>query len=175
MWQIILLRRCGSTLFRSALLFCLAIIFLASRSAIAEPVSAAYFGMTFVQTSLEPTSTAERERLVMVEDRLRAQLEAAGAYTFVDIAPVSERLAHYENPSHCNGCDTTFAEELGAAVAISGEIQKTSNLILHISIYVREAGTARLIGGGSADIRSNTDESWRRGVDYIVKNRILRQ
>ncbi|MEL6766451.1 MAG: DUF3280 domain-containing protein [Pseudomonadota bacterium] len=136
---------------------------------------AAYFGMTFVQTSLEPTSDAERARLAMVEAQLRERLALAGAYTFVDTGPVAERMALYENPAHCNGCDTAFAEELGAAVAISGEVQKTSNLILHISIYIREAGTARLIGGGSADIRSNTDESWRRGVDYIVKNRILRE
>lgn len=168
--QIILLRRCGNVLTRGAFL-----LFLVQGTAAAEPVPAAFFGMTFVQTSLEPTSEAERERLAMVEARLKETLSGAGAYAFVDTSPVAERLALYQNPSHCNGCDTTFAAELGAEVAISGEIQKTSNLILHISIYIREAGTARLIGGGSADIRSNTDESWRRGVDYIVKNRILRK
>jgi hypothetical protein len=29
------------------------------------------------------------------------------------------------------------------------------------------------VGGGSADIRGNTDESWTRGIDYILRNRIL--
>lgn len=138
-----------------------------------DPVPAAYFGMTLVNTSPAPTSAEEEARIAAVAGQLQERLEGSGRYSFVDIAPVAERLDLYENPSHCNGCDSTFAEELGAAVAISGEVQKTSNLILHISIYIREAGTGRLIGGGSADIRSNSDESWRRGVEYIVKNRIL--
>ncbi|MEM7497050.1 MAG: DUF3280 domain-containing protein [Pseudomonadota bacterium] len=167
---IILLQRCGRAFFRSVFL-CV----LAGGAASAEPVPAAYFGMKLVQTSLEPTSDAERERIRMVEARLRERLSEAGAYSFVDTAPVATKMDLYDNLSHCNGCDAAFAEQLGAEVAISGEVQKTSNLILHISIYIREAGTARLVGGGSADIRSNTDESWRRGIDYIVKNRILKQ
>ena len=58
---------------------------------------------------------------------------------------------------------------------LTAEIQKTSNLILHINVYMREAGTGRLVNGGSVDIRSNTDESWMRGMNYILKNRILRK
>ena len=36
------------------------------------------------------------------------------------------------------------------------------------------ADVGDLVGGGSADIRGNTDESWQRGVSYILRNRILK-
>jgi hypothetical protein len=93
----------------------------------------------------------------------------------MDVAPVAEKADLYANLAHCNGCDARLARELGAEVAITGEVQKTSNLILHISVYLRDAETGALAGGGSADIRGNTDESWRRGLDFIVKRRILRE
>ncbi|MEM6944390.1 MAG: DUF3280 domain-containing protein [Pseudomonadota bacterium] len=141
----------------------------------AEPVPAAYFGMKLINTSPAPISPEEEARIAATAERLRERLENSGRYRFVDVTPVAERMDLYSNLSHCNGCDTSFAQELGAEVAISGEVQKTSNLILHISIYIRDAATAQLIGGGSADIRSNTDKSWQRGIDYIVKNRILKE
>ncbi|MDI4666973.1 DUF3280 domain-containing protein [Xanthobacter autotrophicus] len=30
-----------------------------------------------------------------------------------------------------------------------------------------------MVRGGQVDIRGNTDESWLRGVRYLMKNRIL--
>ena len=43
-------------------------------------------------------------------------------------------------------------------------MQKVSNLILNINIYVRDAETGDLVAAASADIRGNTDKSWSRGV-----------
>ena len=54
-------------------------------------------------------------------------------------------------------------------------MQKVSNLILNINLQVRDVGTGRLVAAGSVDIRGNTDESWRRGVAYLLEHRILRQ
>ncbi len=56
---------------------------------------------------------------------------------------------------------------------MTGLIQKVSNLILNFNVYVREARTGELLRTGSVDIRGNTDESWRRGVAYLVRNRLL--
>jgi uncharacterized protein YeeX (DUF496 family) len=51
--------------------------------------------------------------------------------------------------------------------------QKVSNLILNMNIYVRDASTGATIVGMSADMRGNTDESWSRTLDWLVRNRLL--
>ena len=48
-----------------------------------------------------------------------------------------------------------------------------SNLILNINLQVREVATGRLIQAGTVDIRGNTDESWRRGLRYLLDRRIF--
>jgi len=146
---------------------------LAATAAMAGPQAAAFFGFHVIDTSLGASQSAEAARARMLEGQLVKTLADAGRFAFVDIAPVAVEAARYDNLAHCNGCDADFAKRLGAAVAITGEVQKTSNLILHISVYVRDAATGALVGGGSADIRGNTDESWRRGLDFILRNRIL--
>jgi hypothetical protein len=40
-------------------------------------------------------------------------------------------------------------------------------------MQVREVGTGRLVRAGSVDIRGNTDESWRRGITYLVNRRLF--
>ena len=54
-----------------------------------------------------------------------------------------------------------------------GWVQKVSNLILNINLYLRNAATGDVLVLGSVDIRGNTDESWRRGTEYLLKHRIL--
>lgn len=137
--------------------------------------SVADFGVVFLNTSPEETTPDEERRLAALEQRLRHGMDASGQYAFVDTGPVAQKAALYRNLAHCNGCDARLAQELGADLALTGEVQKTSNLILSISVYIRDAQTGALVGGGSADIRGNTDESWRRGIDYILRNRILRE
>jgi hypothetical protein len=139
----------------------------------AQPTRAAFFGVTVIDMSPGGDHGAEDRRASMIAERLAALLEESGRYAFVDVEPVRRETERYANLAHCNGCDAAFARRLGADVAITGEVQKTSELILHMTIYLRDAETGALIGGGSADMRGNTDESWRRGVDFIVKRRIL--
>ena len=153
----------------------LAASLMAAAPAFAGDQQAAYFGFHLINSSPEPIDEAERARLAMVEARLREKLLEADRYGFVDTAPVAEKADRYENLAHCNGCDAALAKELGADVAITAEVQKTSNLILSMSVYVRDAETGALVGGGSADMRGNTDDTWRRAVDYIVRNRMTKR
>jgi len=62
---------------------------------------------------------------------------------------------------------------LGADFAVSGWVQKVSNLILNMNIIVRDAKSARVILLKSVDIRGNTDESWSRAIDWLVRNQLL--
>ena len=151
----------------------LALCLLQATIAAAEPVKAAFFGFLVVDNSLGANHDAEDARAVAIGAQLVETLEASGRYVFVDTAPVADEAGRYANLAHCNGCDSDLAAKLGADVAITGEVHKTSNLILHMGVYVRSAKTREMVAGGSADIRGNTDESWRRGVDFILKRRIL--
>jgi hypothetical protein len=56
-----------------------------------------------------------------------------------------------------------------------GTVQKVSNLILNINLYTEDVRREKLIFGKSVDIRGNTDESWRRGLDYMLRNYLLRE
>ncbi|MEM7522617.1 MAG: DUF3280 domain-containing protein [Pseudomonadota bacterium] len=149
-------------------------IFAAGGAMAAEPAKLAFFGLLLIDTSLGASTEAETARLRAMEDRFVEAMTESGKYVFVDIAPIAEKADLYSNLAHCNGCDSKFAAELGADIAVTGEVQKTSNLILSLSVYMRDAATGDLIGGGSADMRGNTDESWARAINYVLKNRILK-
>ena len=56
----------------------------------------------------------------------------------------------------CGGCDARFAKRIGADLAITGTVQKISNLIP----TVRDASSGATIAAMSADMRGNTDEFW---------------
>jgi hypothetical protein len=73
----------------------------------------------------------------------------------------------------CGGCDVKFAQQLDADLFITGVVQKVSNLILSINVYLRDAHTGRLVAVANADMRGNTDESWSRAMRYIIRNRLL--
>jgi hypothetical protein len=66
-----------------------------------------------------------------------------------------------------------LAQQLGADLAITGVVRKVSSLILHISVYLRDVPTGRLVASMSVDLRGNTDESWSRGMSYLLRNRLL--
>ena len=60
-----------------------------------------------------------------------------------------------------------------AELTITGTVQKVANLILNMNIYVRDASSGATIAAMSADMRGNTDETWSRTLDWLVRNRLL--
>lgn len=156
-----------------ALAALMAALALAPAHAAEPPRTVAFFGVTFLNTSPEETTPDEMKRLASLEERVRSALAESGRFTLVDTGAVADKAARYQNLAQCSGCDARLASELDADLALTGMVQKTSNLILSISVYLRDADTGELVGGGSADIRGNTDESWARGIDYILRNRLL--
>lgn len=138
--------------------------------------TAAILGVTLIDTSTEGDYFGPREdeaaRVEMLENRL-AEAFAEQGYRAIDAAPVAERVEGVTNIARANGLDVRLARELGADLAVTGEVQKVSNLILTINVIVRDARDGELLRAGNADIRSNTDRSWTRGVDYVLRNRIF--
>lgn len=145
-------------------------------SARADPPKVAVFDLELIDTSAEGdaggSSASERDRLMRAGQQLRRELADSGKFQLLDIAPVSV-AAQGSNLQACGGCDVQLALKLGADLAITGVVQKVSALILNISIYVRDTHSGRLIASMSVDLRGNTDESWSRALNYLLRNRLL--
>jgi len=142
--------------------------------ALAEPVRLVLFPLEFASTSLEPVRPDERARLALAEAELARRLEAHG-YRLLDPTPLAEKIARYASLRECNGCEIELARELGAQQVALAWVGKTSNLILDITLRIGEVETGKLVRAGSVSIRANTDESWLRGVRYLVENVVFAQ
>ena len=143
----------------------------------ADPLKAAVFDFELVDTSLDGemngTSEAELQRVGLIGQRLREALDASERYQVVDIAPVREASLQ-SNLQACGACDRRFSEQLGADVSVTGVVHKVSNLILNMSISVRDVQSGKFTEAYNVDFRSNSDDSWMRAVNWLLKNRLLR-
>ncbi|HEX2114989.1 MAG TPA: DUF3280 domain-containing protein [Alphaproteobacteria bacterium] len=133
----------------------------------------AVFDFELINTSLEAERPDETQRLAMLNAMLRERLAALDRFRLVDIAPLRQRIANSPQLRNCNGCEVDLARELGAEVVATGTVQKVSNLILNINLALKEVPSGAVISGGSVDIRGNFDESWRRGLDRLLRNQGL--
>jgi hypothetical protein len=142
----------------------------------AEPPRLAVFDFEMIDTSLQGEIYGpredERDRLLRVGDELRKELGESGKFQILDISPVNV-AAHQSNLQACGGCDVKLAQQLNADFEITGVVQKVSNLILNVNVFLRDVHTGRLVAAASADMRGNTDESWSRATRYLIRERLL--
>ncbi|WP_375262972.1 DUF3280 domain-containing protein [Palleronia sp.] len=138
-------------------------------------IDVAVFDFELLDTSLEGEVMGENpdetRRTAALGDQLRQAISQAEGFALADIAPVADEAArrHLQN---CGGCDVMMARQLDADWSVTGTVQKVSNLILNINIYVRDVEDGAPIQSMSADIRGNTDESWQRGLEWLIRNRL---
>jgi hypothetical protein len=110
----------------------------------------------------------------MLDHLFREKLDASGRFKIVPIPPdMQKEIAEGPAIRNCNGCQRDLAKKIGADWAAWGTVQKVSNLILNINVYMQDAETGKLSFIKSVDIRGNTDESWRHGLDYLLRNYLL--
>ena len=117
----------------------------------------------------------QESRLAMISQRLREAFVREGLYNVVDSAPVAQLIrAEQERQSllECNGCELDIARKAGADRVLLAWVQKISNLILNINLEVRDASTGEAVLVKSVDIRGNTDQSWQRGIDFMVRDMV---
>lgn len=132
----------------------------------------AFLGMAFIDWSTEGDYNGERPdqtaRIVLLNDAVRERFTTEG-FTILSTDPIADELAATLNPSDCNGCELRMAEKLDADYVLVGEVNKVSNLILSMNLVMREVPSGTMVRGLSVEIRSNTDDSWLRGLRYILK------
>ncbi|WP_336491165.1 DUF3280 domain-containing protein [Methylobacterium nigriterrae] len=147
-------------------------VLFAATAARAEPPTAAVFDFQLANLGAQPPTEADKARLGPLSDLLRKQLEDSGRYRIVSTEPVKDEVAKGADLRKCGGCADDYARKLGADVAITGEIQKVSNLILNINVYVKDLKVNTPEKAYSVDIRGDNDLSFQHGVRYLVKNNL---
>ena len=70
----------------------------------------------------------------------------------------------------CGGCADTFGKTLGVDGIFVGEVQKVSNLILNMNVYFKPLKDGVPEKAYSVDLRGDTDESFDRGIRFLVEN-----
>ena len=134
----------------------------------------AVFDFELLDTSLEGEingpKSAEQQRLVALSDQLRRWLATEGGLRVCDMSAVLAE-AKASNLFAC-GCVQRLARQAGARLAIVGAVHKVSNLILNIHLKVFKVESDELIIEVNSDIRSNTDNSWTRGLDWLIQHRL---
>lgn len=152
--------------------FLLVLAVSASAESFVPGKTVAFLGLGFVDYSTEGAYDGVRadqtERLALLDTLVRKRFEEEGL-VLVDTAPVARKLAEITNPAKCYGCDVRLAKELGADYALVGAVNKVSNLILSVQLILRDSETGDIVRARAVGIRSNTDNSWSHGMNYILK------
>jgi hypothetical protein len=136
----------------------------------------AFFGFQLINTSLEPTTPIEDGRVKMLDNLFQEKLDHSGRFKIVPVPPDTQQwIAAGPEITGCNGCERDYAKSIGANWAAWGTVQKVSNLILNINVYMEDATSGKLEFVKSVDIRGNTDESWRHGLDYMLRHYLFEE
>jgi hypothetical protein len=129
-----------------------------------------FFGFQLINTSLQLTTPEERLRIRLLDNLFRQKLNASGRFQLIPIPPDLNDVIEAAPIANCNGCERDFALRVGADLAAWGTVQKVSNLILNINVYMEDVHAKEMVFVKSVDIRGNTDESWQRGLDCLLRH-----
>jgi Protein of unknown function (DUF2380) len=122
----------------------------------------------------EPTSDAERARIVALESQFKSMLEESGGYKFVAMTPeIKTAVAKGQTVGECGGCEVEYGKALAANTIAWVRVQKISNLIMNMNVYIADVDSNKMLFLHSVDIRGNTNESWSRSMEYLLKNYLL--
>ncbi|HPG89824.1 MAG TPA: DUF3280 domain-containing protein [Hyphomicrobium sp.] len=157
-------------------LLTLAAFAIPAQADISAPRSTAMLGVFFQNDNeaYQPTSDAERARMAAIEAQFKSTLDSTDRYKFVQMKPdVRADIVNGQPLSECGGCEIDFGKRLGADTVAWIRVQKVSNLILNMNVYVADVATQKMLFLHSVDMRNNTDESWTRSMDYLLKNYLL--
>lgn len=142
------------------------------------PLRLAFFGVRMQNDNqgLEPTTDAERNRIAMLGKQFTSALVSSGRYTIVPLTDeIRSDIAHGQPVGHCGGCEADYGKKLKADRVAWIMVQKVSNLILNMNVYIADTATDKYTFIKSVDLRGNTDESWSRSLKYLLDNYFFEQ
>jgi Tol biopolymer transport system component len=114
----------------------------------------------------DPADTAE---LARVTGDVRKLLQESGRYDLVAVAGAAAKSLR-----DCNGCDAPLAKELGAEQSFVGVVKRISRAEYQVHFQLRDAATGALIAEADTGLRMGAMDSWNRGAQRLVKDRLLK-
>ena len=110
-----------------------------------QPPRVAFFGFQLINTSLQSTTPEEGQRILVLDDMFQRKLNASGRFQLIPIPPDLDDAIAGAPIANCNGCERDFALRIGADLAAWGTVQKVSNLILNINVYMEDVRAKKMV------------------------------
>lgn len=130
------------------------------------------------QTGDTSAVPAQNARLEMISKQLQQEFSEKQFYAVLDRAPVQAMIDEQRSRFKlydCNGCELDIAKAVNADRVLTAWVQKVSNLILNINIEIKDVRSGETVLMKSVDIRGNTDQSWTRGINHMVRSMVDKQ
>lgn len=115
---------------------------------------------------------AETKRLEMARDKLISMIEERGAYQSLDFSAMKKEIQQAAPFDRCDGCEVEFGKKAGADVTILGVVNKSSEMLINMSLYVRDVASGKLKQSMLVSILQNDDAGWQRAIRHLVNNRL---
>jgi uncharacterized protein DUF2380 len=131
--------------------------------------SVAFFGFRLINSSSMPASEAELNRVKLLDAAIAKKFTESGRFTVIPIP--SEMLREIEKEQHFGQCqcEAVYGKKLGAKLMGWGTVEKISDLLLTINVYVADVNTNNYVFTKSVNIRENVDSSWLRGLRWLMR------
>lgn len=110
-------------------------------------------------------------RMRLVADELKNLMITTKTYDVVDLTPFAADIEKASPFNKCDGCEVEIAKQAGADLAVTGFVDKLSDALISLQLFVRDTATGEMKKTMSAEVRGNTDELWLHGIRYLWKNR----
>jgi hypothetical protein len=143
-----------------------------------KPLRLAFLGLRFLNDhqKWQPTTDAERKRIATTEKQFTTSLAKSGDYVIVPLTDdVRAKMTSSAALGECGGCEAAYGKELHADRVAWMTVQKVSELILNMNVYVADPASGKMTFVKSVDMRGNTDESWSRSLKYLLDNYFLKK
>ena len=137
--------------------------------------SIAVAGFELIEEHPNPAQAANlKRRLAAAEQQLRQGLTERGLYRVADAGAtqqVVDRLkTQHEYLYRCPDCPQTIGQAAKTDLVVMGWVQKVSELILNINVEVHDPKANRVVLAKSVDLRGDNDESWNRGLRFMLRD-----
>jgi len=143
----------------------------AEKSANARTV--AFYGFRLINTSIEPAGEPEFNRIRLLDKFMSEWLDKSQQFKRIEIPAELIKEAKTKQPFGQCDCEAEFGKKAGGTLVGWGTVERVSNLILNINLYIAESETNKFVFIKSVDIRGNNDKAWLRGLRWMLKNYLV--
>lgn len=175
-----LLRRCQAAgrrlaaASRSGALVMLAAVSMPPQARAEEPATLLVLDYEFDGDPGDPTLLAERRRrMERMTQVLRDAMRGEGQYRVVDSPQVRADIARAKAAQYlhrCNGCELDLARTAGARYVMIPWVFRMSQLVVTMHFEIKDVSTGALVMKRALDFRNDTDASWAREIEYLVRD-----